>query len=127
MQKITLIDDCDGTEGAETVTFGLDNINYEIDLSRPNAGRLRGDLSAFIHRARKLPNTTKATRTTSPKASTDRKLNTEIRAWAMLNGYQLAERGRIRKEILDAYQAAQAKPEVATNQAPEPAFNTSWH
>ncbi|WP_443098148.1 Lsr2 dimerization domain-containing protein, partial [Terrabacter aerolatus] len=43
-QKIvTLIDDLDGTEAAETVTFAIDGGIYEIDLSakkRPRLGQL---------------------------------------------------------------------------------------
>jgi hypothetical protein len=36
-----LIDDLDGTEGAETVAFALDGVSYEIDLSEKNAAARR--------------------------------------------------------------------------------------
>ena len=39
---ITLVDDIDGTSSAdETVSFSLDGVSYEIDLSADNAGKLR--------------------------------------------------------------------------------------
>ena len=31
--NVVLVDDLDGSEAAETVNFGLDGANYEIDLS----------------------------------------------------------------------------------------------
>ena len=31
--QILLLDDIDGTEASETVQFGLDGANYEIDLN----------------------------------------------------------------------------------------------
>ena len=37
--QIVLEDDLDGGVAAETVTFGLDGVNYEIDLSDKNAGK----------------------------------------------------------------------------------------
>ena len=45
---VTLFDDIDGSEAAETIAFGLDGKSYEIDLNEPmpgNCGRrssLRG-------------------------------------------------------------------------------------
>ena len=44
----TLVDDLDGSEAAETVSFSLDGVNLEIDLSADNASRLRDKLAKFI-------------------------------------------------------------------------------
>ncbi|HRA46360.1 MAG TPA: Lsr2 family protein, partial [Phycicoccus sp.] len=38
---ISLVDDIDKSDAAETVSFSLDGVNYEIDLSSDNAGKLR--------------------------------------------------------------------------------------
>ena len=46
--QVLLLDDLDGTEATETVTFGLDGISYEIDLSSGNAGNLRKELAAYV-------------------------------------------------------------------------------
>jgi len=38
--KVVLIDDLDGTEAAETITFSIDGVTTEIDLSKQNAANL---------------------------------------------------------------------------------------
>ena len=37
--EVQLIDDSDGSKSEETVTFAIDGINYEIDLSRKKRGQ----------------------------------------------------------------------------------------
>jgi Lsr2 len=39
--------------------------------------------------------------------SVDRKQSADIREWARKSGYEVARRGRIPAEVLDAYRAAQ--------------------
>ena len=52
-QTITqLIDDIDGGKAEETVLFAIDGTNYEIDLSRRNAARLRDLLNGYTPYAR---------------------------------------------------------------------------
>ena len=36
---VSLVDDLDGSDADQTVTFGIDGRSYEIDLSAANAGR----------------------------------------------------------------------------------------
>lgn len=48
----TLIDDFDGSEAAETVTFGLDGRSYEIDLTTEHATQLRDSLEMWVSHAR---------------------------------------------------------------------------
>ena len=43
--QVLLVDDLDGSEATETVSFGLDGVSYEIDLSSGNAGELRNELA----------------------------------------------------------------------------------
>jgi len=43
-----LVDDLDGTEAVETVSFSLDGVSYEIDLTAANAKKLRNDLAAWV-------------------------------------------------------------------------------
>ena len=54
-QKVTveLEDDLDGGPAEETVRFGVDGSEYEIDLSKKNAAALRRKLAPFIDHARK--------------------------------------------------------------------------
>ncbi len=43
-----LLDDIDFMSGARTVSFSLDGIHYEVDLSEGNLQRLRNSLQPFI-------------------------------------------------------------------------------
>jgi hypothetical protein len=52
--RITRIDDLDGSDGAEAVTFELDALAYEIDLSPRNRARFLRTIRPFIERARLL-------------------------------------------------------------------------
>lgn len=105
--QVVLIDDIDGGEAAETVTFGLDGATYEIDLSNSNAAQLRNALAHWVGNARRVSG--RSSRPTgrrgagSSSSSTD---TTAIRSWAKENGYKVSERGRISAEVQQAYAAA---------------------
>lgn len=103
---VTLVDDIDQSPADENVTFGLDGINYEIDLSAENAQALREALSKYIAAGRRVGGRAVRGRgpAAAPKSSSD---VAQIRAWARDNGYDVHERGRIQAEIRDAYYAAQ--------------------
>ena len=112
---VELVDDLDGTasEDISTVSFGLDGVDYEIDLTDDNASRLREGLASFVAAARRTGGRIKrgpaANRsTTHPPA--DREQTKAIRAWARENGFELAERGRIPSNVFTAYEQAQATP-----------------
>jgi Lsr2 len=49
---IELADDLDNTPAAETVTFGLDGTQFEIDLSQNNAAKLREAVAPYVSVAR---------------------------------------------------------------------------
>jgi len=65
---VSLIDDFDGTEAAETVKFALDGKTYEIDLSKSNASELRRTLLPYVDRARGARPITNARRAKSGPA-----------------------------------------------------------
>lgn len=50
---ITLVDDVDGAPATQTVTFGVDGVEYEIDLSEENARRLRDELDPWLKAGRR--------------------------------------------------------------------------
>ena len=52
--QVLLVDDLDGGEATETVSFGLDGSSYEIDLSSANADKIRKELALYIEKARKV-------------------------------------------------------------------------
>src|SRR6478735_6339763 len=53
--QVLLVDDLDGSEATETVTFGLDGASYEIDLSSGNAGKLRKELAHYVEHCARGP------------------------------------------------------------------------
>ena len=46
--QVVLVDDLDGGTADETVTFSLDGVSYEIDLTHDNAARLRDLLAPYV-------------------------------------------------------------------------------
>jgi hypothetical protein len=107
--SVQLVDDLDGSEAAETVTFGMDGVNYEIDLSTGNAERLRDALAPYVGGARKVGGTRarRGGRAAGRPASSAPSVDTNsVREWARSNGYQVADRGRIRSDVIAAYHAA---------------------
>ena len=105
----TLIDDLDGSTATETVTFALDGVTYEIDLSAGNALDLRNALAPWIAAGRRVGASTPArTRTAGTRAAAarDRTGQSALRTWARANGWpQLAKRGRIPADAKAAYAA----------------------
>ena len=108
---IQLIDDLDGsTDGSiETVTFGLDGVTYEIDLNEDNAGKLRDQLAEFVEAAKRTGGRARrGTGTTRPAGSARNREQTQaIRMWAKQNDWEIADRGRIPAEIIEAYEKGQ--------------------
>ena len=105
IREIRLVDDLDGEAADETVEFGVDGKNYEIDLSTANAKKLRDALpSSWRRRAVRGPAPRGgATRPTARRPSIDREQNQAIREWARKRGMKVSDRGRIPADVLEAY------------------------
>ena|SRR5699024_4499174 len=99
--QVILIDDIDGSEATATVSFALDGVAYEIDLNDDNAQELRDQLSSWTDKARRVGG--RRTRGTRSRSANNAG---KIRQWAKDNGHEVSERGRIPKEIQEAYAAA---------------------
>jgi hypothetical protein len=108
-----LIDDLDGGPAAESVNFALDGRSYEIDLSAKNATKLRNALAPYVEagsRVRPEPRTRGARQAS---ASTRNPENQEIRAWALRKGMDVASRGRISEEVIEAYHSRSRRGRAA--------------
>jgi hypothetical protein len=105
--NVELIDDLDESPAAETVSFALDGVSYEIDLSESNAAKLRDALAPYLGHARRTGGRrgqrSSASAGGSGKSGSDA---ADIRAWARENGFEVSERGRVSAEIREAYAAA---------------------
>ncbi len=104
--NIILVDDLDGGSADENVKFGLDGVNYEIDLSEANATELRSSLERYVGAARKSSGGRTAAKAKAPSGSGRSHDSAQIRQWARDNGYTVNSRGRIQAEIQEAYQKA---------------------
>ena len=112
--NVVLVDDIDGNDAVETVTFALDGVEYEIDLSEDNANKLRESLSLYTGHGRRTggrrrsgggSGEQKSSRSRSA-ASNDGPSASEIREWARANGHTVPDRGRVSAEVREAYAAA---------------------
>ena len=92
-----------GGPADETVRFGLDGAEYEIDLSKKNATAFRRQLAPFTGHARKAG---RAQRRRPGRTASSRERSGGIRAWAKDQGIAVSDRGRIPASVVEQYQAA---------------------
>lgn len=106
-QKVTivLVDDVDGSEATETVTFALDGKSYEIDLNEKNASDLRDALAPWLGHARRVTGAPGRARRAAGTGASKGNLK-DVREWARDNGHEVSERGRIPASVQEAYDAA---------------------
>ena len=107
--QVVLVDDLDGGEAEETVSFALDGVSYEIDLNAENAARLRDELAPWVGHARRVGGRSGGRRSGSRSRSSSASSGVDtaaVRDWARKKGYKVSERGRISAEVMEAYQAA---------------------
>jgi hypothetical protein len=106
--NVVLVDDIDGSDASETVTFGLDGVQYEIDLSDGHADELRQAMALYVGHGRRAGGRKRSA--TNVRASSSSRAGgpsaAEIRAWARENGWDVPERGRVSAEVREAYTAA---------------------
>jgi len=107
---VVLTDDLDGTEADDTVSFAVDGVSYEIDLSEGNAEALRGVFGPYILAGRRVGGRYKVSArqgvAKKPVEESDGLDMGDVRAWARDNGFQVSDRGRVSGEIKAAYRAA---------------------
>jgi hypothetical protein len=103
---VELIDDIDGSKAEESVSFSLDGIAYEIDLSNENAASLRDAIAPWAGKARRVSG--RRIRGTGSKASSGPRSSdsAKIREWVRAQGREIADRGRIPAEIRQEYYEA---------------------
>lgn len=110
---VRLIDDVDGSEAVETVTFALDGTGYTIDVNEKHATALRESFEEWIASATRLGKVVIGGRAVLPAAGRARNEETlKVRAWAQEHGVVVAARGRISGKVLEAYRAG--NPALAT-------------
>ena len=107
-----LIDDLDGGEAFETVSFALDGASYEIDLSKKNAAAFRKSLVRYTNAGRRQGGSRSTPRRRATKAAANgskaqRDFDlAQLREWAGANGVAVPSRGRIPQAVVEEYKAA---------------------
>jgi hypothetical protein len=100
---VALEDDLDGGPAEETLRFGVDGSEYEIDLNKKNARAFRRQLAPFIEHARRAG---RGQRRRPVRTSSSRGRSGDIRAWAKDQGIAVSKRGRIPASVVEQYEAA---------------------
>lgn len=105
------MDDLEGVQADETVTFALDGISYEIDLTHDNAEKLRELLAPYTDKGRRQSSRSGAGRGRAAARGAGRAPGGDpdtdkVRAWAKENGLDVKDRGRVPGEIRKAYEKA---------------------
>jgi len=105
-----LVDDLDGGEAAETVSFALDGTAFEIDLSKKNATAFRKMFDRYVKAGRRSSpgggrrrKAAASTNGSKPKRAFD---IAQLREWAGANDVTVPARGRIPQAVVDQYKQA---------------------
>jgi Lsr2 len=112
-RHFVLVDDLDGSEGAETITYTVNGQEYEIDLSEDSAEKFHDALEPYIQNSREVRRQAETARRgrgdgrrRNSGGGSSRDDIPQIRAWAESQGMDVSARGRVKKEIIDAYDEA---------------------
>lgn len=111
---IELVDDLDGSVADESVRFAWEGKPLVIDLSKKNADKLRKAIEPFVAAARSdgAVQAAAARRRLSGGSSSGKRQHDSgaatsvIRAWARENGVEVPDRGRLKPDVLQAWEAA---------------------
>ncbi|MDA1359729.1 Lsr2 family protein [Glycomyces luteolus] len=107
---ITLSDDIDGGEAAESVEFGIDGYLYSIDLSAAHAAELRDRLTAYREFGTRLGRYHARAASPAPVRRVPnrggKERNLEIRRWAEQQHLPVKARGKISDSVIAKYDAA---------------------
>lgn len=111
------VDEFDGVTDAEIVEFSIDGVAYEIDLSAESKRQLIRDLERYINAGRRVTGKgakkasvkKSSNNTVSHKPAAEQTINNDaIRAWANSTGRKVSDRGRIPRDVVDAFHEAHA-------------------
>lgn len=97
------MDDLTGeeTEVAVRVRLSLDGRAVELDLSPASHDRLIDLLEPWLNAGQPVRAVQTRSRPRNPEA-------VEARAWARARGYDVPDRGRLNRSVLEAYRSARA-------------------
>jgi hypothetical protein len=116
VERVEITDDLDGkvidADDVNRVEFevkisGRRAVRYGLDLRTANVERFEKDITKYASKAERLTAAGRAGSATagvSPASSRER--TRAIREWAVENGFEVSERGRIAADVIEAFDAA---------------------
>lgn len=118
--KTVLTCDIDGTEAQETVRFGLDGLEYEMELCPDHLEEFNSGFGRYASIGRRVGGPVRRRRAqravaTPAAAAPSRRRRSrgagkpnlqEVREWARGQGHTVSDRGRIPRAVLEAYDQA---------------------
>ena len=102
--KHVTVSDLSGQPDATTTTLGLDAEWRAIDLTEDERAELDALLRPYLSASRRHEPTAPRPNRFVPKTTPDERA--AIRRWARENGFELADRGMIPREVYEAYRRA---------------------
>lgn len=117
-KQVVLIDDISGEVidkdlGGGTLRFSIENKSYSIDLGTKNTEAFYKAVQKFVDAADEevdAPRSARRNTSTSTRASSGSGRSKEelanAREWLKANGHEVSDRGRIKAELLEAYDEA---------------------
>ncbi|GAB41277.1 MULTISPECIES: histone-like nucleoid-structuring protein Lsr2 [Gordonia] len=118
IRSVAFVDDLDGREidldDVHTVLWSWLGVEYQLDISSANLDKVengRVTVAKLLEASTRIGGRKQSTapRVTTKKSSGVTKSaasTSDIREWAIEEGYEVGPRGRLPKEIVEAYEAA---------------------
>lgn len=103
--QVEIVDDLDGKSEAQPLHFysPITGDKIAIDLGDANAERLEKALAQAEKKLKQFIESGRKAKKSSRKSSINSK---RIRAWAKSQGMDVSERGRLPKEVVDAFNSS---------------------
>jgi hypothetical protein len=88
----------------ETIRFAVNGAEYEIDLSRANAGEFHDQIRKYREAARRV-----RTQAGSARPAAQRQQTARVRDWARKNNIEVSNWGRLPASLVARYEAEQGQ------------------
>lgn len=103
VETVQIVDDLTGKtldgEDINRIKFAVDGKEYLLEVSNANAEKFYAAMEKWVAAAQPVK------KGRSKRLSRAKEIRA-VRAWAIENGYEVSERGRVPNDILEAYQEA---------------------
>ena len=121
IRSVSFVDDLDGREidldDVHTVMWSWLGVEYQLDISSANLDRVengRVTVAKLLEASTRVggrkqstaPRVSKRSAGNATSSKGGAASTSDIREWAIEEGYEVGPRGRLPKEIVDAYEAA---------------------